>query len=83
MYICYVCNGLEPLNSHCPECQSQLVDGGKIVDYYDDYSPYLEQEDAQQIDGIPDSGEKQECVHIAFCKECNQEKEIIIAEQMY
>lgn len=80
MYICYLCNGLKKMEKKCPVCDAHMLDGGKVVDYYDDYAPYIEIEDAQLIDGIPDSSISHQCVHVSVCSACNYTEEIIINE---
>lgn len=80
MAICYLCNGMENLNKSCPTCDSKMMDGGKAVDYHGDYAPYIEADDAKLIDGIADSHQNQQCVHLAICSVCNREEEVIVQE---
>ncbi|SHM48334.1 hypothetical protein [Gracilibacillus kekensis] len=81
MYICYLCNGLERMEQSCPNCNAHMLDGGKLVDYYGDYAPYIESEDAQMIDGLTHSSEEHQCLHVGVCSACNHIEEMIINEQ--
>ncbi|WP_194842028.1 hypothetical protein [Gracilibacillus salitolerans] len=81
MYICYLCNGLEKMEHRCPVCDAHMLDGGKVVDYYDDYAPYIEMNDAQLIDGIPNSSASHQCVHVGVCSACNYTVELVVYEQ--
>ncbi|UOQ46786.1 hypothetical protein MUN88_11830 [Gracilibacillus caseinilyticus] len=83
MYICYLCNGLERMSYDCAVCGANMLDGGKIVDYYGDYSPYMEIEDAQMVDGVPNSYGEHQCVHIGVCSACNHMEEIMVKEQTF
>ena len=82
MTICYLCNGMEELNKHCPACENNMMDAGKAVDYHGDYAPYIEAEDAKLIDGIADSSNKKQCIHLAVCSICNYDEEIVVQERM-
>jgi len=83
MYICYLCNGMDILNHTCKECENRMKDGGKVVDYYGDYAPYIEQESAQMMDGIPESSTNHQCIHLAFCSICKRSEELIINEKIF
>ncbi len=81
MYICYLCNGLEKLQNACPSCDGHMLDGGKAVDYYGDYAPYMESEDAKMIDGNPHSYKEHQCIHVGVCSACNHVEELSISEK--
>ncbi|HEY0828640.1 MAG TPA: hypothetical protein VGE40_11130 [Bacilli bacterium] len=70
LYNCPVCNGLQDLTVLCPKCQHQAVDHGRIDDYAGPYSPYRPIDDLKLTNGFPDLVNHQ-CVHVAYCKECN------------
>ncbi|WP_085506868.1 hypothetical protein [Thalassobacillus devorans] len=72
MVICPICNGIEEVEDRCPDCSNQMVDHGKIVDYLDDYSPYLEVMLTKMVDGDPDSATVQQCIHVIQCVECGK-----------
>ncbi|SES98215.1 hypothetical protein SAMN05421676_102267 [Salinibacillus kushneri] len=80
MYVCPVCNGLTKLEKTCEVCQGPMMDRGRVVDYYDDYSPYWEEEDAKMVDGVLDSKEKHLCVHVYHCLSCDSEVELSVKE---
>ena len=66
MYQCPLCNGLRTKNIVCPNCQTQLLDGGALESYYEPYSPYLPEIILNQADGVPAN----ECIHLFYCPEC-------------
>lgn len=76
-WVCPLCNGLEKLEVICNECHSNMKDGGKISDYYDDYSPYLPISVTGRIDGFPPD----ECIHLFYCSECGRDKRMIVEKQ--
>ncbi|HBC92009.1 MAG TPA: hypothetical protein DCZ10_03670 [Pelotomaculum sp.] len=68
MVVCPVCNSLIAVKKDCPNCGRQMIDAGKIQDYYDDYSPYLAQDIYQ--DGY-DCVDGAHCVHLFACPNCH------------
>ncbi len=70
MYYCPVCNGMKIFSVQCPNCQLQTKDHGRIDDYAGPYSPYRPIDDLKMTNGFPDLVTHQ-CVHVAYCKECN------------
>ncbi|WP_102027940.1 hypothetical protein [Salirhabdus sp. Marseille-P4669] len=81
MYVCPVCNGLETREQTCQVCSHQMYDRGRVVDYFDDYSPYWEDEDAKLVDGVLESKENHICLHVYHCLACDSEARISIQEQ--
>lgn len=73
-FICPICNGLYEYNISCPECGGIMEDQGPLVDYYDDYSPYLSKDLTQLVDGV--SHDK--CVHLYKCINCNVDRRVEI-----
>lgn len=68
MYVCALCNGLEPVTSTCPQCGQVLTDGGAIIDYYGPYSPYMSKDSIEP--------EKQNCcIHLLYCNNCGYDKQ--------
>ena len=53
MAICPICNGLETIEFQCERCSQKMEDLGKISDYFDDYSPYMEIDWMRLEDGFP------------------------------
>ncbi|HLT56330.1 MAG TPA: hypothetical protein VK057_09525 [Bacillota bacterium] len=74
MDVCPLCNGLETIRIQCPQCQSPMEDQGKITDYFDDYSPYLDIEIMKVTDGNPRSLEEHQCLHYFYCSRCKYEE---------
>ncbi|WP_425447085.1 hypothetical protein [Dethiothermospora halolimnae] len=72
--LCPVCNGLEEPQIVCKVCNSAMEDKGPLVDYLDDYSPYLSNDITQQVDGVAHD----KCVHIYKCQNCGKDKRVII-----
>lgn len=65
-YLCPLCNGLIQYEKHCRGCSNNMRDGGRIQDYYDDYSPYLSYNLTDIMDNEPDDI----CQHIFTCPVC-------------
>lgn len=80
-YICPVCNGLTIIEAVCQHCQHQLVDYGRIEEYYGPYSPYREIDDAKMTNGILDY-QNHICIHLANCPICNKNYIIEVKEQL-
>lgn len=72
--VCPLCNGLKEINYECNECKALMVDEGPIVNYLDDYSPYLSNDITQLVDGAPND----KCMHLFTCNKCNKDKRIEI-----
>jgi len=72
--VCPLCNGIEKYEISCPTCEGLMVDEGPIVDYLDDYSPYLSRDITQLVDGTASD----KCVHLYKCTECSRDKRIEI-----
>lgn len=70
--VCPLCNGIKYISIICPICSSQMKDSGPIVNFLDDYSPYLSSDITQLIDGAPHD----QCVHLFSCENCQYDKRI-------
>lgn len=79
--VCPVCNGFTRLHVPCPVCRSELDDGGRLSDYYGDYSPYRPIDDAKLSNGFPDLCQHQ-CIHLLFCPHCG-EKELFAIQETF
>ncbi|RXT14958.1 hypothetical protein [Ammoniphilus sp. CFH 90114] len=81
-FICPLCNGIEielyALN--CPTCNNKMVDSGRVMDYFDDYSAYLEIEGMKKFDGIEDDAKNHQCPHLFVCPSCGHDKNQMISE---
>lgn len=80
MSMCPLCNGLDSLQSSCSECGTVMVDEGRYLDYFDDYSPYLEIDGMKLFDGISDDQKNEQCPHVFTCSSCNTESVQLIKE---
>lgn len=70
-YTCLMCNGLVDISIPCNYCGGVLQDLGLLQDFYDPYSPYLDQK-------IYQDNYKQYnahyCVHLLHCAGCGREQ---------
>jgi len=48
--------------------------GAAIQDYFDDYSPYLDKDITEMIDGVSEN----QCVHIFYCPHCGSDRKVAI-----
>mgnify|MGYP001385374826 FL=1 len=80
MSICPLCNGMMNFSLPCSNCSGKLEDQGKISDYYDDYSPYMEIEWARLEDGIYGNYGEGQCMHLFKCPNCGSEHVEMIPE---
>ncbi|MFD1739086.1 hypothetical protein ACFSCX_21485 [Bacillus salitolerans] len=80
MWICPLCNGFEAVASTCPICNQVMEDKGRIIDYFDDYSAYMEIDDMKKIDGYENSLSQHECAHLLYCENCSIDQVVFIKE---
>jgi hypothetical protein len=57
-----------------------MVDSGRLIDFFDDYSPYMEIDLMKMEDGYPDSNSGQKCPHLYTCPSCHNDDVIFIKE---
>ncbi|CAM4189613.1 hypothetical protein [Bacillus manliponensis] len=79
MAICPFCNGLQQEQHTCANCMNTLQDYGKVVDYIDDYSAYMDQELLTAVDGLTVNNSQRYCMHVMYCGACGQQTEVAIA----
>ncbi|WP_088102702.1 hypothetical protein [Halalkalibacter urbisdiaboli] len=79
--MCPVCNGFTKVNKHCNECNSELIDYGRILDYLDDYSAYEEIEVEKESDTVEYDQRNHLCAHYLTCIECSYSVVYLIQEQ--
>ncbi len=77
--ICPICNGIRRINALCPNCQNQLIDQGKLEEFYGPYSPYMEIEANKLSNGYIDL-ENNYCMHLNICPVCGYEQVIAVKE---
>jgi len=70
--VCPLCNGLYEIKVICPICQNNMEDKGPIVNYLDNYSPYLLDEITSKVDGVS----SYKCVHLFKCSRCKHDKRV-------
>ncbi|WP_245983427.1 hypothetical protein [Ammoniphilus oxalaticus] len=68
--ICPLCNGLQLYELKCPSCNCSMNDIGRYMDFFDDYSPYLEIEGMKKSNGISDDQQSGRCPHVFDCPTC-------------
>jgi hypothetical protein len=83
MYLCPLCNQLETKSVECSNCQHLMDDRGRLMDYFDDYSAYLDIEGMKQFDGYDLDGKQHKCPHVFYCTQCSHNKVVLIQEQPY
>lgn len=79
-HICPICNGFQKYDFQCPKCRSQMIDIGRYMDMFDDYSPYLEIDGTKKVDGIVDDQKNHSCPHVFDCPSCGERQLRIVEE---
>ncbi|HHV39037.1 MAG TPA: hypothetical protein GXX70_06055 [Tepidimicrobium sp.] len=77
--ICPLCNGLYEIKYNCFSCNAKMTDEGPIVNFMDDYSPYLLDEITSKVDGA----ERDECIHIFRCPNCGTRERFSIERKAF
>ncbi|MCL6572104.1 MAG: hypothetical protein K6T88_10535 [Bacillus sp. (in: Bacteria)] len=80
MSMCQVCNGLREVSLFCANCGNPMMESGRIMDFYDDYSPYMEIDLMKLEDGYPDTNSAGKCPHLFCCQTCKNDEVILITE---
>ncbi|WP_066231225.1 hypothetical protein [Geobacillus jurassicus] len=80
MNVCPLCNGLRRVMVYCSYCRQQMEDKGKVTDYFDDYSPYMDADVMKLVDGYLRTYTNHECVHLFYCPTCHEEEVRFIKE---
>lgn len=78
-HVCPLCNGLVKYVKYCEKCDSSMENGGRIQDYYDDYSPYL----GHNITDVMDEEPSYICQHIFTCPVCRHDDVVNIERICY
>lgn len=78
--ICPICNGLESVYIVCKRCGHHVEDAGRYMDYFDNYSAYLEIDDKKKTDGIANDYVQAQCPHLLFCPHCHEQSIMLINE---
>lgn len=80
MPICPICNGLRKIHMQCKKCGSEMIESGRIMDYYDDYSAYMDIDLMKMEDGYPETYANHQCPHYYRCPNCLSNEVIFIKE---
>lgn len=80
MPICPICNGLRELYLVCENCGESMMESGRLMDYYGNYSPYMEIDLMKLEDGFPDTYTNHKCPHLFRCPNCGRDEIILIKE---
>lgn len=67
--ICPVCNGLYDRSIQCSNCGALMIQAGKLEDYNEPYSPYLENELFILNNETAITGDNC-CIHLYSCPDC-------------
>jgi len=65
--VCPICNALQSINSHCPNCGHEMLDGGALENYFGPYSPYMDRDMLNAPFELFDD----HCVHLLYCPNCH------------
>ncbi|MCA1030848.1 hypothetical protein LCL95_07440 [Bacillus timonensis] len=79
-HICPLCNGFQASEYRCETCGHALEDAGKVTDYLDDYSAYMEIDGLKLVDGYEHSVVEQQCAHVFYCHACQAQEVKLIQE---
>lgn len=80
MALCPLCNGLRKINVLCSECNTEMDDKGKSMDYDDEYSAYMDTDTLKQNDGFMRSLADGQCPHLMKCPNCGHDEIILVKE---
>lgn len=80
MPICPVCNGLREVYLICTNCGDHMIESGRLMDFYDNYSPYMEIDLMKMEDGYLETKSGHQCPHVYRCPICHKEEVIFIKE---
>ncbi|MDQ0153721.1 hypothetical protein [Robertmurraya andreesenii] len=80
MGICPICNGFHEEQKNCRLCGEAMEDSGRVMDFYDDYSPYMPIDQMKLEDGYPEDYKNEQCPHLFKCPTCGFDTIIFIHE---
>lgn len=73
MFVCPLCNAITQQHFSCPNCGQEMKDEGRVMDFFDDYSAYLDIEGMKLFNGYPDDQKNHLCPHVLSCSNCSKE----------
>jgi hypothetical protein len=77
---CPLCNQYEVREWYCKNCNTLMDDSGRVIDFFDDYSPYLDIDGMKAADGYSDDLSHSRCPHYFYCSSCNHSEVILVDE---
>lgn len=80
MSMCPLCNQFTTVEFNCPNCNQKMGDQGRVIDYFDDYSPYLDIDGMKQADGYSNDYHNHQCPHLFSCNICGGDQVILMDE---
>lgn len=80
MSICPLCNGFATAQETCEQCSTNMEDQGKLSDFFDDYSPYMDIDLMKLEDGFENNLATNQCVHLLQCPSCGKEQVYFVQE---
>lgn len=80
MGVCPICNGFQNVEKTCGVCGALLEDAGRVMDYYDDYSPYMPIDQMKLEDGYASDYHHEQCPHLLKCTQCGTVEVVFIQE---
>lgn len=80
MFVCPLCNQLEEPQYICRNCQQRMADEGRLMDYFDDYSAYLDIDGMKLFNGYPSDQKDHQCPHVFSCFNCSKQDVHLIEE---
>jgi hypothetical protein len=81
MGMCPICNGMVSLEITCPVCHENLIDYGRIMDYYEKYDAYLPIDLTKMSNGIVNDLKDEKCPHFVTCDGCGSSSVYLVTEQ--
>ncbi|GAA0382845.1 hypothetical protein [Bacillus horti] len=81
MSMCPTCNGMVSIHIPCPQCNTLMLDHGRISDYYAPYSPYREVDHIKMTEpALEATSSVSSCLHYISCPHCSVEGTVSIEE---
>lgn len=71
MNMCPLCNGFSVAHYVCSVCGNEERDIGRLADYLDDYSAYV---DIEVANAVIERINAQQCIHLFYCDACERDE---------
>lgn len=82
MSMCLMCNGMNNIKIDCPQCEIELIDFGRIMDYGEKYEAYEEIDLLKAGNGVENDLQNSLCPHYMTCPRCSQYSIYLVEEQL-